>query len=177
MSDEIAELDDVAGVGIYERLVPHCLAVVLDLHNVCEGNRTILLRDIFDLGRVAVVRPPKLTLSFGDRIGGGDGRRGRGDVGCGQKRSAKQHKARITGHDVQGLTNEDPKETTLLALLNATLATAFATGIPFCEKRVRETTHYKDDKHVTDDAQSAGKCRRVERRHSRTQSCTQQHRT
>lgn len=33
--------------------------------------------------------------------------------------------------DAQGCTNEDPKETTLLALLNATLATAFATGMPF----------------------------------------------
>ena len=36
-------------------------------------------------------------------------------------------------HDAQGLTNEDPKETTLLALLNATFATAFAIGMSFCE--------------------------------------------
>ena len=39
----------------------------------------------------------------------------------------------MAGHDAQGLTNEDPKETTLLALLNATFATALATGIPFCK--------------------------------------------
>ena len=131
MRDEVGELDDVARVCVHERLVPHRLAVVPNLHNVGESNRAILLRDIFDLRRVPVVRPPELAFSLGYRVGGRNGRRGRGDVGCGGKRSAKQHKARKARHDAQGLTNEDPKETTLLALLNATLATAFATGTPF----------------------------------------------
>ena len=138
MRDEVGELDDVAGVGIDERLIPHGFAVIPDLHDVCEGDGTILLRDVFDLGRVPVVRSPELALSLGDCIGDGDGRCSGRDVGCGGDRSAEQYKGRMVRRDAQGSTNEDPKETTLLALLNATLATAFATGTPFCKTVVTE---------------------------------------
>ena len=72
MSDEIGALDDVARVCIYERLVPHCLAVVLHLNNVGEGNGTVLFCDVFDLRRVPVVRAPERTFSFGDRVCGGN---------------------------------------------------------------------------------------------------------
>ena len=34
-------------------------------------------------------------------------------------------------HSSQGTMKDDPNETTLFAMLNATLATAFATGMPF----------------------------------------------
>ena len=55
---------------------------------------------------------------------------------------ARRRQQGVTGknlNNAQGLTNEEPKETTLLALLNATLATAFATGMPFCKQTgVRE---------------------------------------
>ena len=83
MRDEVGELDDVPSVGIHERLVPHRLTVVPDLYNVREGNRAVLLRDVFDLRRVPVVRPPEPTFSLGDRVGGGDRGGGRGDVGRG----------------------------------------------------------------------------------------------
>ncbi len=48
------------------------------------------------------------------------------------REEGQQSRTRKGRHDAQGFTNEDPKETTLLALLNATFATAFATGMPFC---------------------------------------------
>ena len=38
---------------------------------------------------------------------------------------------RYATFDLLGLTNEEPNETTLLALLNAMFATALATGTPF----------------------------------------------
>ena len=67
-------------------------------------------------------------------------------------RRRQQDATRKDLNNAQGFTNEDPKETTLLALLNATLATAFATGMPFCRQtgvrqrimimaRISSTTH------------------------------------
>ena len=38
----------------------------------------------------------------------------------------------LVQEDSHGVTNDEPKETTLFALLNVTLATAFATGTSFC---------------------------------------------
>ena len=131
MRNEVGELDDVARVGIDERLVPHRLTVVPDLHNVGEGNGAVLLRNELELGRVLVVFCTELALSLGDRIVRRDGGGGGRHVGC----SGKDEQG-STGKDLknaQGFTNEEPKETTLLALLKATFATAFATGIPFCK--------------------------------------------
>ena len=105
MRDEVSELDDVPSVGIHERLIPHGLAIVPDLHNVREGDGTILLRNIFDLGRMLVIRSPELAFSLGDRIGGGDGGRGRGDVGCGSEKLAKWCETRMAGGDAQGHLN------------------------------------------------------------------------
>ena len=85
----VGELDDVAGVGIDERPVPHRLTVIPEPHAVQEGNRAILLRDIFDLGQAPIVCSPELAFSLGDRIGGGDGGRGRRDIGCSKKKLAK----------------------------------------------------------------------------------------
>ena len=73
MRDEVGELDDVAGVGIDERLIPHGFAVIPDLHDVCEGDGTILLRDKLDLSWVPGVRPAELAFSLGDRVGRRDG--------------------------------------------------------------------------------------------------------
>ena len=92
MGDKVGELDDVAGVRVDEGFVPHGLGVVSDLHDVCEGDRAILLRDKLELGRVLVVFRAELAISLGDcvcgRDGGGSGRH----VGCSKKTSARCHR-------------------------------------------------------------------------------------
>ena len=74
MSDEVDQMDDVAGVCIYKGLVPHFLGIVSNLDNVRKDEGAILLRDELELCRVSVVCTGELALGFRDRIVGRNGR-------------------------------------------------------------------------------------------------------
>lgn len=66
-------------MGVHERLEPRASIVILDLHNVREGERAVLLGDELQRGWVLVKLARKLGLSRTDCVLDRDGRRGRRD--------------------------------------------------------------------------------------------------
>ena len=130
--DEVGELDHLPRVGVNKGLVELVLSIVLDLHNVREGERAVLPRDPFEGDGMRVVLARECILSLRDSSLCRNGRR-RGRNGRWKARSVSlTWKHCVSEGRSQGVfTNELLKETTLLSLLKATLATALATGTPF----------------------------------------------
>lgn len=66
---------------VHERLEPCAGLIVLDLHDVREGERAVLLRDKLERGWVLVELARELALGRGDRVLQGNRGRGRRDGG------------------------------------------------------------------------------------------------
>ena len=62
--DEVGELDHLPRVGVDKCLVELVLSIVLDLHNVREGERAVLPRDPFEGRRMRVVLARECVLSL-----------------------------------------------------------------------------------------------------------------
>jgi hypothetical protein len=133
---------DVASVRVDKRLYPRARTRILDLHDMREVQRAVVECEELEGRRVLVEGAVEGVLGDRNGILEGDGRDGGWDVRCG--RSEYRNLGREEGS--LGFTNEEPKATTLnlksgyaernhsertlSSLLKATLATAFATGIP-----------------------------------------------
>lgn len=81
LRNKVSQLDDLAGVCVHERLEPRAGLVVLDLNDVREGERAVLLRNELERGRVLVELARELALSRGNRVLQGDRGRNRRDGG------------------------------------------------------------------------------------------------
>ena len=68
LSNEVGELNHLAGMGIDERLKPLMLLIVLHLNNVGQCQRPVLLRYPLESGGVRVVLAGKRALRLGDGI-------------------------------------------------------------------------------------------------------------
>ena len=91
LGDEVGHLDELPGVRVHEGLEPSASLRVLDLHDMRQGERTVLFRDELDGRRVLVKLSGEGRLSLGDGIVNEDGGDRRRDLGCEVTISAKEH--------------------------------------------------------------------------------------
>ena len=82
LRDEIGELDDLARVRVNERLEPRARLLVLDLHDVSERERAVLLGDKLERRWVLVEFAGERALGLSDRILEGQRGGGAGDECC-----------------------------------------------------------------------------------------------
>jgi hypothetical protein len=129
LGGEVDDRDEFTSVGIDEGLIPLVLLLVLDLDDVGESSRPIGTSEVFERGGMAVVLALQSLFDLGEDLLELEGGLGSSDLGWCRCQHGVLTTRRISDN-VQGLTKEEPKETTLSSL-KAMLATALAKGMPF----------------------------------------------
>lgn len=125
-------MNELAGMSIDESLDPQAGGVILDLNDVRQRHGVIFFGDELEGGGPLIELATQRALGLCDGVFEGERwsrRRHRSYIG---EETMRGYSNQIgTNIDVLGFTNDEPNDTTLPAWLNATLATALATGTPF----------------------------------------------
>lgn len=136
-ADKICHMQEFSRVGINESVVPRPLGFILNLHWMCESQRSVVFGDILYGWRVLVMRTIKRIFSNRDSFLQWDRWCSRGNIIYLVIRITSI----IAAIHALGVTNEEPTETTLFLWLKATFATAFAIGIPFFFEKYEHGLH------------------------------------